>query len=243
MNLKGKKFENARLGMEINVYEFDEKEWFMSTEVCKLLEHSNPRKAVSDMVWEDEKTTKHIDFIESIEGVTNGDTPKKINSERTFVTETGLYQLIFRSRVPKAREFQKWVFEEVLPSIRKNNFYVDRDYISKEQYQRLKDMLLIFCENGKIGLPRASEKIFGNKTELNERLMNMGLIDREKCWYDENFKCVDKDSGKIYPIFVCDVKGKYRDGEVSNTLQVSLTNHGFVYLHEMFKNNMNLGLN
>lgn len=244
MNLKGKKFENARLGMEIYVYEIDGKEWFIGKDVAKILGYTNVSTAVSENV---KKSQKKKIYVKTIENIGISEIPNSeiivVNNNLSFITEIGLYQLVMKSRRKEAEEFQDWVYGEVLPSIRKNNFYVDRDYISKEQYQRLKDMLLIFCENGKIGLPRASEKIFGNKTELNERLMNMGLIDREKCWYDENFKCVDKDSGKIYPIFVCDVKGKYRDGEVSNTLQVSLTNHGFVYLHEMFKNNMNLGLN
>lgn len=231
-------FKNERLGIELDVYVINEKEWFKAQDISELLKY----KATAQM-------TRSIEITSSNSCVQTLHTGAGNKYEALFINESALYEIIFSitkrdiERYNKAREFQKWVFEEVLPSIRKNNFYVDKDYISKEQYQRLKDMLLIFCENGKIGLPRASEKIFGNKTELNERLMNMGLIDREKCWYDENFKCVDKDSGKIYPIFVCDVKGKYKDGEVSNTLQVSLTNHGFVYLHEMFKNNMNLGLN
>ncbi|MGL4425584.1 MAG: BRO-N domain-containing protein, partial [Cetobacterium sp.] len=174
-----------------------------------------------------------IDFMEvDGGGITNGYTPKKINSERAFITETGLYQLIFGSRLSKAREFQKWVFSEVLPSIRKNNYYIDDKYVTRVQYDRLKDTVLLFCENGKIGLPTASEKIFGDKRELNKRLILAKKINRDTCWYDSEWRCADGDNK--YPIFVCDTKGKYSDGEVNNTLQVSLTNHGFVYLREFF---------
>ncbi|MGL5970528.1 MAG: hypothetical protein ACRCZL_00780, partial [Cetobacterium sp.] len=132
----------------------------------------------------------------------------------------------------KAREFQKWVFSEVLPSIRKNNYYIDDKYVTRVQYDRLKDTVLLFCENGKIGLPTASEKIFGDKRELNKRLILAKKINRDTCWYDSEWRCADGDNK--YPIFVCDTKGKYSDGEVNNTLQVSLTNHGFVYLREFF---------
>ena len=41
----------------------------------------------------------------------------------TCVTEPGIYQLIFGSKLPQAKEFQRWVFEQVLPSIRKSGGY------------------------------------------------------------------------------------------------------------------------
>ncbi|MGL5962412.1 MAG: hypothetical protein ACRCZ0_10765 [Cetobacterium sp.] len=79
------------------------------------------------------------------------------------------------------------------------------------------------CESGKIGSPKASMKIFGNKNELNERLIKLRLIDRVNCTWKEDFTCKDKKSGEIYPVFVCDTKGGYEDGIVSKILQVSLT--------------------
>ncbi len=42
----------------------------------------------------------------------------------TFINESGLYSLIFSSKLPKAKEFKHWVTSEVLPSIRKYGYYV-----------------------------------------------------------------------------------------------------------------------
>lgn len=239
MNIMGKRFENSRLDMEIFVYEIDGKEWFMATEICKLLEHSNSRKAVNDMVWEEEKITKHIDYIELTGGVTNGYTLKKINNERTFVTETGLYQLIFRSRVNKARDFQKWVFEEVLPSLRKKNFYIDKNQITKEQVDLLKECLFDLCEDGKIALGKASMRLFGDKSELKKRLINSGFLDYDNCtWKQKRFKA---SNGEIYELFACNVSTVVEKGLAKSTLQVSLTNAGFIWLKDKINKDKDFG--
>jgi hypothetical protein len=84
--------------------------WFYATDVCDVLEHTNPRKAV-DRLDADEK------------GVTTGYTlggPQMVN----VINESGLYALIFTSRKPQARVFRRWVTGEVLPAIRKTGLYV-----------------------------------------------------------------------------------------------------------------------
>ena len=40
-----------------------------------------------------------------------------------YLTEPGLYELIFKSQLPSAKEFSKWVFNDVLPSIRSTGYY------------------------------------------------------------------------------------------------------------------------
>lgn len=50
------------------------------------------------------------------------ETPGGIQSAR-FITEPDLYRLITRSKLPEAEKFERWVFEEVLPSIRKHGMY------------------------------------------------------------------------------------------------------------------------
>lgn len=81
----------------------------LSTDVCDVLEHTNPRKAV-DRLDVDEK------------GVTTSYTlggPQTVN----VISESGLYALIFTSRKSQARIFRRWVTSEVLPAIRKTGFY------------------------------------------------------------------------------------------------------------------------
>ena len=229
-------FKNERLGIELDVYIIDEKEWFKAQDVSEFLGYKDTRQM-----------TRSIEITDSNSCLQTLQTGAGNNYEALFMNESGLYEIIFSitkrdmERYAKAREFQFWVFSEVLPSIRKNGYYVDEKNITQEQYDRLKDTLLLFCQNGKIGLPSASEKIFGNKKELNDRLVAMGKIDRINCTYAEDWVCVDGD--KKYPIFVCDKKGKYADGVVTKKLQVSLTNYGFVFLKELFHKNPDMGLN
>ncbi|CAB4008217.1 Hypothetical predicted protein [Paramuricea clavata] len=65
--------------------------------------------------------------LENIRGPRNRDpfvnVPGGTQPNRIFVTEPGLYSLVSRSRLPAAEDFQRWVFEDVLPSIRRTGTY------------------------------------------------------------------------------------------------------------------------
>ena len=98
--------------------------WFVAQDVCAVLGHSNHRKAVADMVDDDEK------------GVTKRYTPGGAQ-EMVIINESGLYALILRSRVPAAKQFRKWVTAEVLPSIRKHGYYINPHMMSRKDEARL----------------------------------------------------------------------------------------------------------
>ncbi len=84
--------------------------WFCANDVCDILGYSNPRDAIS----------KHC----KAGGVAKRDTPtKSAVQEMTFINEPNLYRLIIKSRKPEAEPFEAWVFEEVLPQIRKTGKY------------------------------------------------------------------------------------------------------------------------
>ena len=84
--------------------------WFCGTDVCNILGYVNPRDAIS----------KHC----KVGGVAKRDTPTTSgNQEITFINEPNLYRLIIKSRKPEAERFEAWVFEEVLPQIRKTGSY------------------------------------------------------------------------------------------------------------------------
>lgn len=85
--------------------------WFCASDVCKALGYTNGRKAVADHVEEEDVTKRDTH--------TNGGTQSV-----TFVRESGLYCLIFGSKLEKAKEFKKWVTNEVLPTIRKHGGYI-----------------------------------------------------------------------------------------------------------------------
>jgi anti-repressor protein len=104
-------FNNPQFG-EIRILADEANEpLFCAADVCKALGYTNPRKAVAD----------HID-----EGdVTKRDTPTTSGVQTiTFVNESGLYSLIFGSRLDSAKAFKKWVTSEVLPAIRKTGGYI-----------------------------------------------------------------------------------------------------------------------
>lgn len=86
----------------------DSPEW-IAIDVCKILEIGNPSQTLAD-------------FEDDEKGITTNDTPGGLQGMLT-VTESGLYRLISKSRKPVAKKFRKWVFGEVLPSIRKTGFY------------------------------------------------------------------------------------------------------------------------
>jgi prophage antirepressor-like protein len=54
-----------------------------------------------------------------------------------FIDEPNLYRCIFKSRKPEAIKFQDWVFEEVLPSIRRQGYYVHPSYMDKKEIRRI----------------------------------------------------------------------------------------------------------
>lgn len=83
---------------------------FLGSDVAKVLGYSNPTKAIRDHVENEDKLTERI--------VLSGQ-----NREAIFINESGLYSLIFSSKLESAKRFKKWVTSEVLPQIRKTGKY------------------------------------------------------------------------------------------------------------------------
>ena len=83
---------------------------FCAADICRALGYNNGRDAIS----------RHCD-----EGdVVKHDTPTTSGVQTmTFVNESGLYSLIFGSKLESAKQFKKWVTSDVLPSIRKHGMY------------------------------------------------------------------------------------------------------------------------
>lgn len=86
----------------------DDPEW-VAKDVCDVLGINNPSQALSDFD-DDEKGITEIDTL--------GGRQKVLT-----VTEPGLYKLVTRSQKPNAKGFSRWVFKEVLPSIRRTGSY------------------------------------------------------------------------------------------------------------------------
>lgn len=85
--------------------------WFCANDICEILEHTNSRKAISDLLDEDDVTKRYV--IDALGR----------DQETNFISEYGVYSLIFGSQLPAAKAFKRWVTHEVLPQLRKVGFY------------------------------------------------------------------------------------------------------------------------
>lgn len=92
--------------------------WFVGKDVATILGFKNTRDAILTHVFEDDK------------GVDSIDTPGGLQN-MIILNESGLYALIFGSRIKAAKEFKYWVTSEVLPSIRKHGAYMTDDVLER----------------------------------------------------------------------------------------------------------------
>ena len=105
--------------------------WFCVKDVCSVLEYKNSRDAIF----------KHVSF----EDVAKCDTLTKGGRQAlSYVNESGLYCLIFGSKLPAAKEFKKWVTSEVLPTIRKEGQYSVNNSLEYEEQRHQSLAIPIF---------------------------------------------------------------------------------------------------
>ena len=104
-------FENEQFG-SIRTVEIDSTPYFVGKDVAEALGYAKPENAISAHVDEDDKTTTLIQG-----------TGSNYKSKAVIINESGVYALVFGSKLPKAKEFKHWVTSEVLPAIRKHGVY------------------------------------------------------------------------------------------------------------------------
>lgn len=96
---------------ELRTVEIDGEPWFVGKDVAAALGYTNSRDAIATHVFADDKGVESIDTLGG-------------RQKMTIINESGLYALVFGSRLKIAKEFKHWVTSEVLPSIRKNGAYI-----------------------------------------------------------------------------------------------------------------------
>lgn len=104
-------FQNEQFG-SIRTIEKDSKIYFCGSDVAKALGYSNAPDAIG----------KHC----KKDGIVKCDSVDSLGRKNTlsFINEGNVYRLITHSKLPAAEQFERWVFEEVLPSIRKHGAYM-----------------------------------------------------------------------------------------------------------------------
>ena len=124
-------FENEEFGA-IRTVTIDNEPWFVGKDVAEALGYSNPRKAIGDHVLEEDKGVSKCDTLGG-------------KQDLTIINESGLYALIFESKLESAKRLKCWVTSEVLPTIHKYH----RPFLTGGIiYERIPFFLVIFlCVN------------------------------------------------------------------------------------------------
>ena len=109
------KFHNDEFG-SIDILMIDGKAYFPATECAKVLGYNQPEHAIK----------RHCKGCTFHTPLTAGGVQKK-----KYIPEGDLYRLIIRSKLPAAERFEVWVFDEVLPTIRKHGAYATSDTLDE----------------------------------------------------------------------------------------------------------------
>ena len=113
-------FNNPEFG-KVRTMEINGEPFLVGKDVAEILGYSNTRDAL----------TKHVDSEDkNTVAICDG----KGNPNQTVINESGLYSLILSSKLPKAKEFKRWVTSEVLPSIRKHGAYAVDELLNDPEF-------------------------------------------------------------------------------------------------------------
>ena len=102
-------FNSAEFG-EIRTVTVNGEPWFVGKDVAEALGFTNPRDAIATHVFDEDKGVETIDTLGG-------------RQKMTVIGESGLYALVFGSRLESAKRFKHWVTSEVLPTIRRTGTY------------------------------------------------------------------------------------------------------------------------
>lgn len=112
-----KLFKNEEFG-QVRMVLVEDEPYFVGKDVAEALGYADPSSAVSKNVDAEDKTTLLLEQDGS-----------NYKSKTTVISESGLYALIFGSKLESAKKFKHWVTSEILPSIRKHGIYATDNVI------------------------------------------------------------------------------------------------------------------
>ena len=121
-------FKNDEFG-SVRVVKDGDKYLFCGSDVAKALGYAIPTKAVNT----------HCKGVSKMEAPTNGGVQQLL-----FISEGDVYRLITHSKLPSAERFEAWVFDEVLPTIRKHGVYMSDSML--DQVMQRPEIVLLMAE-------------------------------------------------------------------------------------------------
>lgn len=181
-------FENQLFG-KIRFLEKDKKQFAVATDVAKALGYVNPHDAVK----------KHCRWVAKCE-VPHPQSKNK-TLEINIIPEGDLYRLVANSELPNALEFESWIFDEVLPTIRKHGIYItdeayqeylnDKDMFDKRISEAHEKIQTLRLENEELN--QANELLTKNYNDI--RLMYQNCTNEVAEYVNVNL--VHKKTGKV----------------------------------------------
>ena len=158
-------FENDKFG-KVRTVEMNGEAWFVGKDIASALGYEKPENAIASHVSDEDKTTTLIQG-----------TGSNYKSKSTIINESGLYSLIFGSKLDSAKEFKHWVTSEVLPSIRKTGSFTVKEvpqdsplekakflhemanaYVDTPDYRQILDAYAVKEVTGTFALPLPESK-------------------------------------------------------------------------------------
>nr|DAT25395.1 MAG TPA: repressor domain protein [Caudoviricetes sp.] len=163
-------FNNPAFG-SVRAVSVNDEPYFVGKDVAEILGYGNPRDALSKHVDSDDKNT--VAFRDGTSG----------NPKMTIINESGLYSLILSSKLPKAKEFKRWVTAEVLPAIRKTGGYVNdtaqfvESYFGQLEPNQKHALTMMFDESKRMSAQlkaQAPKVLFANAVETAHNSILIG---------------------------------------------------------------------
>lgn len=221
-------FENKDLNLKVRTVEIDGKTYFVGSDIAKALGYKDTTNAIK----------QHCKGVVKHHIPTNGG-----NQLMNVITEGDLYRLIANSELPDAEKFESWIYDEVLPTIRKHGVYMTPEKL--EEVILNPDTMIKLCN----ALKNEQEK---NKTLqlVNSTLTVDNQIMRPKADYfdelvDRNLLTSFRETAKQLEIkekdfinFLIDKKYIYRDKK-GKLMPYADKNNGLFEVKECFNEKTN----
>ena len=157
-------FTNEEFG-EIRTVQLNNETYFVGKDVAEALGYVDPSSAVSKNVDTEDKTTLLLEQDGS-----------NYKSKTTVISESGLYALIFGSKLESAKRFKHWVTSEVLPAIRKTGSYEMEQYSPEMKAILMHDKKLVKMDERVTDLENNTTIDYGQQQALGD-IVNRVVIE------------------------------------------------------------------
>lgn len=241
--LKQFNFENN----QVRTLLINDEPWFVGKDVAQILGYSNPRDALSKHVENEDKDSVAIrDSIGRMQ-------------KTPIINESGVYALIFGSKLPDAKKFKHWVTSEVLPKLRKTGSYSAKEMSSEELMAKaLIEAKSVLERQNKQIIEMKPKALFADTVAASDSSILVGqeakLISQSGCkmgqnrffaWLRENGYLCSKGENYNMPtqksreMDLIEIKIRTvtnPDGSVRETKTPVITGKGQIYFINKFKN-------